>query len=64
MATLLPIMWLRRRGRRQHDAADELRIFPGVNAVMNAALACELPLIRRRRRLPFGTSLVALATRL
>jgi len=62
MAPLLPIMWLRRRAvSRKRDPAGELGIVPGINALMNAALAIEAPLIRRRRQIPFGTSLVAVA---
>ena len=65
MAALLPIMWLRRRvGGLWHDPAEELRIVPGINAIMRFALSLEAPIVRRRWKLPFGTSLIALAWRL
>ena len=65
MAPLVPIMWASRRAsaKKQRDAADEMKIVTGVNAIMNAAMAMEAALIRRRVRMPLGTSLVALVRR-
>ncbi|HYM09479.1 MAG TPA: class I SAM-dependent methyltransferase [Bryobacterales bacterium] len=42
-------------------ATDELRIIPGVNALLSLLLAPEAPLIARGRRLPIGSSIVAVA---
>ena len=63
MMPLLPIMWLTRRSKRKTraDAAEELRIVPGINGIMRALLGLETKLIARRKRLQMGTSLVALA---
>ncbi|MGI8588256.1 MAG: methyltransferase domain-containing protein [Chloroflexia bacterium] len=74
MAALFPLVWLGRRvaarmGRRSTGAgrradsltSNELHITPGVNGLLFALLAQEIRLIRRRRRLPIGTSLLAIA---
>jgi hypothetical protein len=74
MAPLLPLIWLGRRaahlgGRaRTHDlnadARDEFRIpRGGMNAVLYHMLRAEAPFIRHRRKLPFGSSLFAVARR-
>jgi SAM-dependent methyltransferase len=78
MALLFPLVWAGRRlaaltdgGRTRPTAADaarltrqEFRITPGVNEVLTALLAPETRLIARRRVLPLGTSLLAVATKL
>ncbi|MDQ3674530.1 MAG: class I SAM-dependent methyltransferase [Gemmatimonadota bacterium] len=46
-----------------HAATNELRIVPIVNAALARLLALEARAIARRRRLPFGTSLLAVARR-
>lgn len=69
MTALYPVAWLvrvaRQRFGRTHDpfdaTTDELRIVPGVNAVMRWALLREVRFVRHRRVLPFGSSLVAVA---
>jgi SAM-dependent methyltransferase len=72
MAGLFPLVWagrrlaeLRRRFGRKTNAnamlINELKIVPVINELLAAALAVELPLIARRKRLPFGTSLLAIA---
>lgn len=74
MATLFPMVWMGRRvaalknrlsigkARSRSDmVADELRIVPVLNGLIFGLLALEARLISRRRRLPFGTSLVAIA---
>ena len=74
MATIFPLVWLHRRlagggqarGASTHDQtqkmiADELRITPGVNGVLTFLLFQEARWLARRRRLPFGTSLLAIA---
>jgi len=71
MATLFPLIWATRKlGSRagQHSQEDlremvssDLRIVPGLNGMLRWWLAGELPLIRRRWQLPFGTSLLAVA---
>lgn len=76
MATLYPVLWLGRRiasrgDRRSATDPDrtrdlfnqELRINPIAGAVLGAVLAQELPWLRRRRRLPAGSSLIAIARR-
>jgi SAM-dependent methyltransferase len=72
MLPLAPVMWLGRklaaaanrlRPRRKTGrelAVDELRPIPGFNGLMRALLALEAPLVRRWR-MPFGTSLLAVA---
>jgi SAM-dependent methyltransferase len=70
MSWVYPLMWAKRRlasaaGRTHRDAfaltLQDLRIVPGVNGVLLSLLAMELPLVRRRRILPVGTSLLAIA---
>lgn len=74
MASLFPVMWLSRRvadwlergragdaARTQQLVARELRIIPGINELMVWLLRLELGWIARRRRLPIGTSLLAIA---
>ena len=73
MCGLVPLMWLRRRaswGRggtpetsTPRPAKDELRVHPLANRVLEALLRPEASWIGRGWRLPFGTSLLALATR-
>lgn len=70
MAQLVPALVLARflgrwlgRGRSASARRDaELRIVPGLNGFLRATLRCER-LWLRRRRLPFGTSILALARR-
>jgi SAM-dependent methyltransferase len=73
MAPLFPLVWLGRRlarlvphrdrAARTADALalSELRITPGLNGLLSWLLAREAPLIARRRQLPIGTSLLAVA---
>lgn len=66
MASLYPILWVARNisplRHEQHDpAAAELRVVPLLNEMMLAFLSAEARFIDRRRVLPFGTSLVAIA---
>ncbi|MFZ0919321.1 MAG: hypothetical protein WAN83_04490 [Candidatus Dormiibacterota bacterium] len=69
MSLLFPPMWLRRRllkSVHQDMGAlldSEFRIIPGINGVAYALLRCEARVVSRRRRLPFGTSLAAIARR-
>jgi len=76
MATLYPILWAGRRVasfRDRRSAADperskelfddELNINPVAGSTLGWFLKQELRWLRRRRRLPFGTSLVAIARR-
>ena len=58
--------WIRRArtrfGRPEGSAvATEIRVRPGINGLLAAVLSQEARLLRRRRRLPFGTSLLAVA---
>jgi SAM-dependent methyltransferase len=69
MAPLVPLVavrWLLRaasRGRRSAERRrTELRVVPGLNGLMRAVLALERPLVRAGR-LPFGSSLIAVAAR-
>jgi len=73
MAPLYPLMRLgralaafRNRLRRAPRdemalAHDEFRVHPLVNAALSWLLAAERPLLRRRKRLPAGTSVLAVA---
>ncbi len=73
MGCLYPLVWLGRKlkgmrpGRNGSDAtamtADELRITPGLNGVLDYLLKREARSIERRRRLAGGTSLLAVARR-
>ena len=74
MSVIFPLVWLRRRlmtgmGNHKSDTAShkrnlasgELRITPVVNDLLCLLLAQEANMISRRRRLPIGTSLLAIA---
>ena len=74
MLCLFPLVWL---GRRVHDrkrgidpekavrqANKELTIVPVVNSILKLILSWESAAIRRRWRLPIGTSLLAIARNL
>ena len=69
MSLLFPPMWSRRRllksEYRDMGALldSEFRIVPGINSLAYALLRGEAPVVSRRRRLPFGTSLAAIAQR-
>jgi SAM-dependent methyltransferase len=78
MAVLFPLVWAGRRlaaltgggaarrapGEAERLTRQELRITPGINEILIALLAPEAALITRRRTLPLGTSLLAVATKL
>ncbi len=73
MMILFPLLWAGRRwaslnnrrspgeGRIRELANAELRIIPGINELLALALTLELQIIGRRRQLPMGTSLLAIA---
>jgi len=68
MGCIFPIVWIERRlkglidRRSANDqASDELRIVPVVNELLAWLLAQEARLIIARKRIPFGTSLIAIA---
>ena len=73
MTVLKPVLWAgrhvtARRGRtRSIDAADlvdaDLQVRPAIGAGLGLMLAPEVRFIRSRRRLPAGTSLLAVASR-
>jgi SAM-dependent methyltransferase len=71
MMPLYPLLWLTRRanGRRRNPGSataeplPDLRVIPILNRLMLLLLSCELPLLRRRIRLPIGSSLLAVARR-
>jgi len=72
-ASIFPLVWIRRwvtmwigrdsnRSSRTRDMAlRELRILPFANDLLTFLLAQEARLLARRRRLPIGTSLLAIA---
>jgi 2-polyprenyl-3-methyl-5-hydroxy-6-metoxy-1,4-benzoquinol methylase len=69
MASLSPLMWLS-RGFRAKTAANadakelleqELRVVPVLNEILDWALSWETRWLARRRQLPFGSSLLAVA---
>lgn len=71
MASLFPLMWLVRkilsrnqRGRPAKDmqfAQEEFRLIPVVNTILSGILSLETKWLGRRRTLPFGTSIIAIA---
>lgn len=73
MMIVFPLVWLLRRLRNSIEgkggasntakAADELKIYAGVNGLLKLLLSTEAFLIKRRWRLPLGTSLLAVARR-
>ena len=69
MASLVPFLWLGRtliargHGSARQRVARELRVIPVINDVMAAVLLTEARWVARRRMLPMGTSLVAVARR-
>jgi SAM-dependent methyltransferase len=72
MGAIYPLVWLGRRvkavlGGASSDAVkqthQELRITPGLNALLDRALAGEEALIRGRRKITRGTSILAIARR-
>jgi SAM-dependent methyltransferase len=76
MAATYPVLWLARRLRRAEGqsaeagvaaaaaaAHAELRVPAWLNAIFDASLRPERWILRARRRLPFGSSLLAVAAR-
>ncbi len=65
MAPLFPLVWLKRRlaGSCLPPGRSDLAVVPFVNGFLERMLAVEIPLVRARRRIPFGSSLLALASR-
>jgi SAM-dependent methyltransferase len=74
MASIFPLVWFGRRlagladrrpkgsAERTHDlTSQELHIVPGLNAVLTWLLTLEARWLAGRRRLPIGTSLLAIA---
>jgi SAM-dependent methyltransferase len=71
MTLLYPLLWIGRRlAAWRHPSlsaerlsAMDLKIIPGVNWLLHALVALELPWIVHNRRLPFGASLLCVARR-
>ena len=73
MSILFPVVWLRRKITKKHLAinqnqgqifqstVEELQIIPVLNGVLSLILGWENQLIRIGFRIPFGTSLIAVA---
>jgi SAM-dependent methyltransferase len=71
MVTMFPLVWASRKlgaragERSQNDLREavsrDLAVRPGLNTLLRWWLRGEVPLIRRRWQLPFGSSLLALA---
>lgn len=74
MSLVLPLAWLARTfsANRSNAVLDgternrelfyqELKIVPGVNGILRFLLELETPFIARGKRIPFGTSLIAIA---
>jgi SAM-dependent methyltransferase len=68
MAGIYPLVWLSRRfgkrsgpGEMARAVERDLRVIPLLNGMLSVVLSQEIRWIRRRRRLPIGTSLLALA---
>jgi hypothetical protein len=70
MMSILPLVWLHRRKKMRPAekgvedlVGEEIRIIPLVNSILRAILAVEGFFVSRGVRLPFGTSLLAVATK-
>jgi SAM-dependent methyltransferase len=73
MSLLFPVLWLSRRlagAGYKNDrltaakkASSELRVVPGLNGLLEIALGWESAAMRRRIKLPIGTSLLAVASK-
>jgi SAM-dependent methyltransferase len=72
MSSLYPLIWAGRRlatllhrasGESRRLSDMDLKVVPGLNGILKAALCAEIPLLRRRRRLPIGSSILAIARR-
>jgi len=65
MAPLFPLLWLKRRVADPcvPPGRSDLAVVPLVNGLLERLLAVEVPMVRARRRIPFGSSLLALASR-
>jgi SAM-dependent methyltransferase len=69
MSLLYPLMWLRRRLMKSQKADmgalldSEFQIVPGVNRIAYELLRREAVIVRARRHLPMGTSVIAIARR-
>jgi SAM-dependent methyltransferase len=67
MASLYPLAWAKRRlirirlGDERDPVLDDLRIVPVLNGCLAWLLGCEARLVAARGRLPFGTSILAVA---
>lgn len=64
VSLLVPLMWLSRRAKsKQYDPLAEFQIPRWLNAVLEGVMGVELLLIKAGVRLPFGGSLLLVATR-
>jgi len=68
MAGIYPLVWLSRRFGKRSGPGEvaravkrDLRVIPVLNGMLSVVLSQEIRWIRRRRNLPIGTSLLALA---
>lgn len=68
MAGIYPLVWLSRRSSKGSGPSEmkravdrDLRVIPGLNGILSFVLSQEARWIGRRRRLPAGTSLLAVA---
>jgi 2-polyprenyl-3-methyl-5-hydroxy-6-metoxy-1,4-benzoquinol methylase len=70
MASVYPLMWLSRKVRSRARVAsgqprdvllEEVRVIPFVNGILSLLLSLELQWLARRKQLPFGASLFAIA---
>jgi SAM-dependent methyltransferase len=72
MMSIFPLVWIQRKltprrpqGKLMHERAihdrtvDDLKIVPVANQVLSTILSLEASWLKGRRRLPFGTSLLA-----
>ena len=71
MMVLYPLLWISRRvsgwlsrsKTPEEQSLTDFRVVPGLNLLLLLLLFWELPLIRRRIRIPLGSSLLAIARR-
>jgi 2-polyprenyl-3-methyl-5-hydroxy-6-metoxy-1,4-benzoquinol methylase len=72
MASVYPLMWLTRKikskvnrgsAKSQDALTEEVKIVPLINGILSLLLSLESKRLARRKSLPFGASLVAIARR-
>ena len=65
MSPVLPLVWLKRRVAEPCMPVyrTDMAVIPFVNGLLERLLALEIPLVLSRHRIPFGSSILAIASR-